>query len=168
MKISIEHYIVTNNRPAVEAMFKKRGIPPSKNLPDALQKLRAIMAKEGHNALDEIAGISTPYQQLILSTHEGVKPEAKSSACGCSGADGEKSSSCDGACKCGGKCGGKKSSFDNNDNLVFNADGGSQAPSTPAPTTPVTQKVEESITKHAPFLVVGLLLVLTTAVILKK
>ncbi len=166
MKISIEHYIVTNNPASVNAMFVKRGIAPAKNLADGIQKLRYILAKEGQAALDEVGGIDTPYQKLIISTHHVPQPESKSNACGCSGADGEKTSNCSGTdCKCG------KSNFVNNDNLVFNADGtGTTAPvTTPAPASPITpQKVEDTINKHAPLLVVGLLIILTTAVLIKK
>ena len=165
MKISIEHYIATNNPLAVELLLKKRGIAASKNLPDAIQKLRFVMAKEGDNVIKELSNIDTPYQNLILSTQEKT-----SSACGCSGADGdsEESSSCAGnpACKCNGD-----SNFRGGASVQGKVSSGVDGqPQTQQPIIPVVTepKKEDVMSKAMPLIAIGLLLVVTTAVLMRK
>lgn len=150
MKISIEHYIATNNPNAVNQMFAKRGIPASKNLQDSIQKIRFIMSKEGDSAAKELANIDTPYHSLIESSHD-----VKSNACGCSGADGsnEESSNCSGKPDCG--CDKKSNADDANAPLIKLA--------APQPTTE-----KGTIEKYIPLISVGLLLVVVTAVLVKK
>jgi hypothetical protein len=160
MKISIEHYIVTNNPTEVSAILTKRGIPAPKNIADAIQKLRFVMSKEGNKVSEELAGIKTPYQELIVSSQED-KSEDKSNACGCSGFDSEQSSGCNGdkSCSC---------------NKSSNVEGESAekqvvpaaAPVAAAPAA--TETTKDMMTKAAPLVVIGLLLVVTTAVFMKK
>jgi len=158
MKISIEHYIATNNPSEVNAMLTRRGIPAPKNLPDAIKKLRFVMAKEGNNLIKEIASIPTPYQELILSTQD--KGETNSNACGCSGFNGEKTSNCSGNPKCSCSCGEKKSNQDGQ---------AEQATAQPKQVVVVPeQQQEDKFQKVVPFVAIGLLLVITTAVLVKK
>jgi hypothetical protein len=148
MKISIEHYIATNNPSELNSLLNKRGIPSAKNVPDAINKLRYVMSKEGNNALKEIAEINTPYKDLIISAID--KKEEKSNACGCSSFNGENNSNCDGAnCKC-------KSNFD--DNKEVKKDENKKD----------IKANEDKIEKFVPYLAVGLLLIVTTAVLIKK
>lgn len=158
MKISIEHYIATNNPSEVNAMLTRRGIPSPKNLPDAIQKLRFVMAKEGNSIMKEIASINTPYQELIMSTQD--KGEDKSNACGCSGFNGEQTSNCAGNPNCSCSCGEKKSNQDGQ---------AEQAAAAPAqPVVVVPEQKDDKFQKAVPFVAIGLLLVITTAVLVKK
>lgn len=158
MKIGLEHYIATNNPNGVEVMLKKRNIPASKGLHDAVQKIRFILSKEGASAAKELADIDTDYKHLILSNEDKT-----SNACGCSGADGddEESSNCAGNPNC--SC-GKKSSADATKETE-------KVSSTSVVTTPNSGSVNDdknSLHKHAPVIMIGLLLVVATAILVKK
>jgi hypothetical protein len=161
MKISIEHYIATNNPIEVSAILTKRGIPAPKNIADAIQKLRFVMSKEGNKVSEELAGIKTPYQELIVSSQED-KSEDKSNACGCSGFDSEQSSGCNGdkSCSC------NKSSNVEGESAEKQVAPVAAAPVAAAPAT--TETTKDMMTKAAPLVVIGLLLVVTTAVLMKK
>lgn len=150
MKISIEHYIATNNPSEVAAILTKRGIPAPKNLPDAIKKLQFIMSREGNNVTKELASINTPYQSLILSSQDDVS-EDKSNACGCSGFDGEKKSNCSGDCSC---------------NKKSNATGDEEPKATVSPAP--TETTKDNLVKYAPIAAVGLLLIIGTAILVKK
>jgi hypothetical protein len=154
MKIGLEHYIVTNNPSGVEAMLRKRNIPASKSLPDAVQKIRFILSKEGASAAKELADIDTDYKHLILSSEDKT-----SNACGCSGADGddEESSNCAGNPNC--SC-GKTSSAD--------AVKVAEKVTAPVVAPPVTSDSKYDLHKHAPVIALGLLLIAVTAILVKK
>lgn len=87
MKLSIEHYIATNNPKQVNELLAKYKIPKSKDWSDMIRKLQYVMKKHKDTIVDDLKLIDTPYKSLILS---GVV-EKKSGACGCSSADGEES-----------------------------------------------------------------------------
>jgi hypothetical protein len=145
-KISIEHYIATNNPLELNYLLNKRGIPSAKNVPDAIKKLRYVMTKEGNNVLKEIAEINTPYRDLILSAID--KKEEKSNACGCSSFNGETFSNCEGGnCKCKSNFDDDGKSDDSKKNIKSN---------------------EDKIEKFIPYVAVGLLLIVTTAVLIKN
>lgn len=149
MKVSIEHYIATNNPSEVAAILTKRGIPAPKNLPDAIQKLQFVMSKEGNSVAKELAVVETPYQQMIKALNS---KEESSNACGCSGFNGEKQSNCAGctSCSCNSD---KKSSAD---------------AQSPAQVVVAKDENKDSMTKHAPLVAIGLLLIVTTAILIKK
>ena len=155
MKISIEHYIATNNPKEVAAILTKRGIPAPKNIADAIKKLKFVMSKEGNAVTKELANIETPYQALILSTQDD-NSEDKSNACGCSGFDGEKKSNCSGDCSCN-----KKSNATGDEEPT-------KAVVAPAPAPTPTETTKDALNKHAPIIALGLLLVISTAVLMKK
>lgn len=154
MKISIEHYIATNNPRAVEELLKRKGIPAPKNLPDAIGKLNLLMKREGNEITKELSEIKTPYQLLVLSSKEDEKT---SSACGCSGfgGNGEQLYNCSGC---------PKSNAD--------AEKSETQQTNPANTTTTStvskEEKEDGVTKYAPLVAIGLLLVVTTAVLIKK
>lgn len=152
MRITIEHYLATNNPREVEELLKRKGVPPPKNLPDAIGKLNLLMKREGNEIVKELALVSTPYRDLILSTQE----DKVSSACGCSGFGGnggEQLYNCSGGCD---KC--SKSNAD-----------AEQQPSQPqSQPQPPAQETEDKVAKYAPIVAIGLLLVVTTAVLVKK
>ena len=157
MKISIEHYIATNNPNEVAEILIKRGMPSPRSLPDAIQKLKFIMSKEGGAIVKELADIDTPYQNLIMSSLGDSKSETKSNACGCSGFDGEIKSNCSGDGSC--SCAAKKSSVDGDTKST-------DQPAASSNTTPEAPK--DVLTKYAPHIAIGLLLIVTTAVLIKK
>lgn len=125
MKLSIEHYIATNNPDASQKLLEKYKIPKAIDMTDLIAKVHYVVRKNKDFAITDLANIDTPYRQLILST---IKPvvvtetkEVMSNACGCSGIDGETSNACgcsgvDGESSncsgCGGKCGNKSSGVD--------------------------------------------------------
>lgn len=160
MRITIEHYIATNNPAAVDGMLSKRGIPRAKNLPDAISKLRTILKREGDIAAKELASIQTPYQQMISSTQETT-----SNACGCK----EDKSNC---------CGFDSeielpNEITKNGNSAKMASEPTPVPTpTPAPTPTPTEASEtardDKMTKAMPYVAVGLLLVVATAILIKK
>ena len=153
MRITIEHYLATNNPREVEELLKRKGVPPPKNLPDAIGKLNLLMKREGNEIVKELSLIKTPYSDLNLSTQE----EKVSSACGCSsfgGNGGEQISNCSGCDKC------PKSNAD--------AEQPSGQAQPQAQAQPSTQETEDKVAKYAPIVAIGLLLVVTTAVLVKK
>lgn len=122
MKVTIEHYIATNNPNEAQAVLAKYGVRV-KNMPDMIRKMHMVMKQYGSQAVKDFAAINTPYKGMLLSMLPAATPspaaeikssacgcssnadgEESSNACGCSGADGEEMSGCDG---CGGKCGMK-------------------------------------------------------------
>ncbi len=162
MKVTIEHYIATNNPNQAQAILAKYGLR-AKNMSDLIRKMNKVMKVKGEDAVKEFAAIDTPYKQMLLSTIKPVEVAApvttttatiekkssacgcsssadgdeSSNACGCSGADGEETSGCDG---CGGKCGGK------NKNVTSNVEG-DKKPATPTP-APAETKAETKETPH--------------------
>ena len=155
MRIAIEHYIATNNPAAVDNMFAKRGIPSAKNLPDAINKIRMILKKEGDSAAKELASINTPYQQMIAASQD-----VQLNACGCSGADGsEKKSNC---------CGVDGNGNSEKEQKTEPTEPTTQTPSVPIETAKEKIIVEDKMTKAMPYVAVGLLLVVTTAILIKK
>jgi hypothetical protein len=106
------NYVFENRQPELRQMVVDYGLKPAKNRLDLYKKVNAIVAKYKNQALKDIAKIH-PDREFILWSVENEESapkkevvETKSSACGCSGADGEYSN-CGGgcACGCGGKCG---------------------------------------------------------------
>ena len=97
MKIPFEVYIASNNEKAVAALLSKYRIPAPTSPADLVRKLQFAMAKFKDVVFTDLKAIETPYKALILSG----KKELTSGACGCSGVDGDTTSSCDGGCKCG-------------------------------------------------------------------
>lgn len=195
MKVTIEHYIATNNPNQAQAILAKYGLR-AKNMSDLIRKMNKVMKVKGEEAVKEFAAIDTPYKQMLLSTIKPVEVSApittttttiekkssacgcsssadgdeSSNACGCSGADGEETSGCDG---CGGKCGGK------NKNVTSNVDGDKKT-ATPAPVetksetkeatqpakeTPAPAKAEKA--DMMPFVIVGAVALIAVIVIAK-
>lgn len=151
MRITIEHYLATNNPREVEELLKRKGVPPPKNLPDAIGKLNLLMKREGNEIVKELALVNTPYRDLILSTSK--EDEKTSSACGCSGFGGnggEQMYNCSG-------CPSKS-----------NADAEQQPSQPKSQPQPPAQETEDKVAKYAPIVAIGLLLVVTTAVLVKK
>ena len=126
MKITIEHYIATNNPSQAQAVLDKYGVPKATSMTDLLKKVHYVILKHKDFAMNDLAKIDTDYKRLILANIPAPKPvevstpspsetetvlavEKLSNACGCSGMDGEHSN-CSG---CGGTCGGKKTSSAN-------------------------------------------------------
>lgn len=111
MKISLEHYIATNNKPAADALLAKYGVAKATSWADLIRKVRYVLQKYKEDAARDLASIDTPYKRLIETysitlpavSQPTTNQELRSGACGCSSADGQ--SSCDGNCSCGGKCG---------------------------------------------------------------
>ncbi len=170
MKLTIEHYVSTNNPNEAQKFLEKYKIPRGYNMSDLIDKVHYVTRKHKDFAFNELAQIDTPYRQLILST---VKPEiievkkevvasnacgcsgadGTSNACGCSGADGEMSN-CSG---CGGTCGKAKTS---------GADGKTEQtkPTTPETKTEVkeTSKIVEAgggMKEYMPLAIVGLFVI---------
>jgi hypothetical protein len=126
MKLTIEHYVATNNPIQAQAVLDKYGVPKANSMNDLLKKVHYVVLKHKDFAMNDLSKIDTPYRRLILanipvpankptettspsSTETVLAVEKLSNACGCSGIDGEPKSNCAG---CGGTCGGKKSSTD--------------------------------------------------------
>jgi hypothetical protein len=128
MKVTIEHYVATNNPIQAQAVLDKYGVPKAKSMSDLVKKVHYVVLKHKDFAITDLSKIDTPYRRLILANIPMPKPtpaepteskisplatetilavEKTSGACGCSGIDGEQQSNCSG---CGGTCGGKKSS----------------------------------------------------------
>lgn len=110
-------YIFENRQPELKRLIVKYGLNPAKNKVDLWKKINYLVAKFKDEMLRDLAEIH-PDKDLILwneSQKEDVKlpestpiaiVEAKSNACGCSGANGEKEfSNCYGnpSCSCGCK-----------------------------------------------------------------
>lgn len=144
MKVLIEHYVASNNIDGVNRMLNKYGVPTAKDTADAIQKLRYLLKSKGNEAMQELLSIATPYRDMVVAV-QGTD-EGKSNACGCgSGFDGENKSNCGGNSDC--KC-----------NQKSNVEGTPDA-------TPAKMDLKKDI---LPLVAIGLLLVATTAVLIKK
>lgn len=198
MKVTIEHYIATNNPNEAQAVLSKYGVRV-KNMPDMIRKMHMVMKQYGEKAVRDFAAINTPYKSLLLSTLPAAVPssavetkssacgcsssadgEESSNACGCSGADGEEMSGCDGK-KCNCACG------KNAAKAVSNVEGDKKE-STPEPTetakaetkeekteaskpakeTPAPTKAEKEKTDMMPFVIVGAVALIAVVVIAKS
>ena len=191
MKVTIEHYIATNNPNAAQAVLAKYGVPAASSMTDLIKKIHYIVAKHKEIAILDLSTIETPYKKLITATQKTIAPiveeakkvvnenamsqplntpapsvptpsaEMKSNACGCSGFDGEEKSGCYG---CGGTCGKSDSS---------NATGSTKT-TTPAETksVPTTEtKIETPVAPkmdYMPLVVLGVVGLIAVVVIAKK
>lgn len=183
MKVTIEHYIATNNPNEAQTILAKYGVRAS-NMSDLIRKMHRVMKTHGESAVKDFASIDTPYRSLLLSTIKPIAPivtETKSSACGCSGVDGEESSNacgcsgadgseetsgCDG---CGGKCGGKKSNVEGDKKVEVPA---SKEPETkteaPKEAPKSETKSESKMESMMPLVIVGAVALVAFAVIAKS
>jgi hypothetical protein len=151
-RISIENYIATNNPRELNSILSKMGIPKAKSVVDASNKIRYLMSKGEEDVIKEISKIDTPYRRLILSSIE-QKQEQVSNACGCSSFSSEETSNCDGKkCKC-------NYSFDDSEK---NKKEDSKKEND------LENKKERTFESFVPYVGVGLLLILTTAVLVKS
>jgi cobalamin biosynthesis Mg chelatase CobN len=188
MKVTIEHYISTNNPAQAQAILAKYGVR-AKNMPDLIRKMHKVMQVKGEEAVKDFAAIDTPYKQMLLSTitkptekksgccgSSSADGEESSNACGCSGADGEQTSGCDGNGVC--TCGKKQN--------MSNAEGDKKVVTTAAPIeAKVEAKTEEAKTEPVklpkealapikektdmmPFVIVGAVALIAVVVIAKS
>lgn len=95
-KISIQEYIAYNNRPMAQKMLVKYGLKPAKSPMDMERKLISLTRDYKEEALRELANIH-PDKELILKYAD--REEKKCGFCGCSGFDGDNTSS---FCGCSG------------------------------------------------------------------
>lgn len=133
MKIDTIRYVFENRQPELRRLVVKYGLPPAKNSKDLWSKVNYLVAKFKSEMLKDIADIHpdkdlivwsestknapTSINEIDLKSILPIAKEDKSSACGCSGADGDYSEcqgnpNCDcnkGYSNCGGnpncKCG---------------------------------------------------------------
>ncbi len=68
MKLTIEHYIASNNPGAAQQVIQKYGVPQAHDMHDLLRKVHAVVLKNKGAAMMDLASIDTPYRQLILSS----------------------------------------------------------------------------------------------------
>lgn len=119
-------YLVENKQPELRRLVVKYGLTPAKNITDLTNKVKYLMKKFKHEFMKDLANIH-PDKDLIIwslssdkespvtdspSTTSSSTPivikeaiskmEKKSSACGCSGADGETTLGCNGDTECSG------------------------------------------------------------------
>jgi len=184
MKVTIEHYIATNNPNEAQVILAKYGVKAA-NMSDLIRKMHHVMKKHGETAVTDFASINTPYRSLLLSTIKPVSTtttiatEKKSGACGCeSSADGSEESS--NACGCSGAdgeetsgCDGKKCSCNKTSNVE-----GDKKPETPVVETkteeskqvskPVKEKSENKMESMMPLVIVGAVALVAFAVIAKS
>lgn len=187
MRISIEHYIATNNEDGAQDVLSKYGVTKAKDLKDLIKKMRIIMTNHKEPAVKDFANLDTDYRRMILASIEQpepvVVPESKSNACGCSGFDGEQKSNCSGCeamsncsgdesksnCSgCGGTCGGK-----NKEEKTSSATGDVAPVTTPAATSPVTTPIitPEHKESYMPLMIFGTItvaMVVFAAIAFKK
>ena len=97
-KISLNQFVALSNTGEARRLIVKRGINPAQNMGDLIKKLDYIVAKDKEEGLKDVLEIH-PHKDVILHYFG----EKKSSACGCSGADGEQSQCEGGNCKCNGR-----------------------------------------------------------------
>ena len=97
-KISIQEYIAYNNRPMAQKMLVKYGLKSAKSPMEMERKLISLTKDYKEEALRELANIH-PDKELILKYADREKEEKKCGFCGCSGFDGDDSSS---FCGCSG------------------------------------------------------------------
>lgn len=102
MKVSIEHYLASNNPMSVNQLLQKNGLKNQVDVLGMIKGLQFLINKKGNAIVSDLADIDTPYKSLILAKYL-PSGEIKSNACGCSGFNGEEKSNCAG---CVGKCGG--------------------------------------------------------------
>lgn len=117
MKLSIEHYLASNNPVAVNQLLQKNGIKNQVDMLGMIKGLQYVMQKKGNQIAGDLAAIDTPYKLLILSHVPEVR-EAVSNACGCSHFAGEDTSNCAG---CGGKCGGSSNTTGDQNSVASTA-----------------------------------------------
>ena len=186
MKVTIEHYIATNNPNAAQALLEKYRVPAAKSMADLIKKLHYIVAKHRDVAVLDLATIETPYKKLMVATQKTVAPiiqeaakvvnetpvivptpaptpasEVKSNACGCSGFDGEEKSNCSG---CGGKCG--MSNATGNKPAATETKPAATATETKTENTPA--KSDDKMEKYMPLVVLGVVGLIAVVVIAKK
>ena len=106
-KISIQEYIAYNNRPMAQKMLVKYGLKSAKSPMEMERKLISLTKDYREEALRELANIH-PDKELILKYADRGTEEKKCGFCGCSGFDGDNSSS---FCGCSGFDGENRSSF---------------------------------------------------------
>jgi hypothetical protein len=126
-------YVFETKQPELRRLVVKYGLQPAKNSKDLLDKVSYLTLKFKEEFLKDIADIH-PDRELILWSQDSDKKssvdavaaetsvsvkekldknynDATSSACGCSGADGESQDAVDEFSNCGGnpdcKCGNK-------------------------------------------------------------
>lgn len=109
-KISIQEYIAYNNRPMAQKMLVKYGLKSAKSPMEMERKLISLTKDYREEALRELANIH-PDKELILKYADRGTEEKKCGFCGCSGFDGDNSSS---FCGCSGFDGQNKKEITNN------------------------------------------------------
>jgi hypothetical protein len=108
-KISIQEYIAYNNRPMAQKMLVKYGLKSAKSPMEMERKLISLTKDYKEEALRELANIH-PDKELILKYADRDTEEKKCGFCGCSGFDGDNSSS---FCGCSGFDGENKKEITN-------------------------------------------------------
>ena len=142
MKNNMLKYIFDNRKPELRKLVVGYGVSPAKNEIDLWKKFNYVVAKFPSDVLPKLAEIH-PDKNFIVS-----RLEKKSSACGCSGADGDYSN-CEG---CGGTCGEAKK--EQNALSLFNNLIGDEKEKKEEP-----KKFSDKVADNLPIIIIGSLIV---------